>query len=337
MSSTPQTAGFQLSVMPVQPNINPTLFNPLGAVSEGLDAGLRDRQILQELAIRKAQADREAAEAPLRMLNLDEQVRGNRLANIVAAAKAPYAGPEAQAQLLSARTAADVAAAQAPGKITMAGEPISSVKSSFLDTNENGDLEKWNIVEEIDPRTGQKSLHNYKVETVKTAAQIQREQEMADALNAYRANMGQAAGVRASAAQAAAEARAKYPNNVTRVVNDADGNQFLIVHDKAGNILKTEPITLGTNAQGQPNPAKRLMQPSAAQLIMGMGGAPAGPVAPVPPTPPAADTGFDITKIFSSPPATQYQTPDDVKAAVGKTLTRQQAAQILQDQFGYGP
>lgn len=74
MASTPQTSGFQVSVMPGFQLANPAYFDPYSRIAQGLQSGVNIGSQLSEIANRRRQQEEEMALAPMRIQLLQAQL-----------------------------------------------------------------------------------------------------------------------------------------------------------------------------------------------------------------------------------------------------------------------
>lgn len=252
MSSTPQTGGFQVSVIPSFQGVNPALFNTAGSFGRGLDEGIAARQSLLQI-------QQEQALAPLRQSLLQAQIQREQGANRLQDIAFP------------------VAQAEANRKQTEAGLPVQTDQTTFQDLDDAGNLVEYATRKEINPQTGEVNEYTgIPLRTLKTKTQLEQEANMNQALADYRRNLGQAANTRADAWRSSQGPRAKI-----NTVYDAQGNVYQQVVNSDGTTSQPRLVILPDGT-----PAKRPANQSPFGLIFPTSGAPAGagaagaPVAP---------------------------------------------------------
>ncbi len=164
MSSTPQTSGFQLSVMPQFQGVDPRLFNFGGALAEGLTSGVNTGGKLQDIQLAREAADYAMSQRPMKEQLADIQLQS--------------AGVGLEGQK-AARHLADIAL---PGEEIKAKQPIVLEENTFTDLDENGNLAEYKRQKKQDPTTGEISYApRIYSKTLKTKAQLESDKALKNA------------------------------------------------------------------------------------------------------------------------------------------------------------
>lgn len=228
MSSTPQTRGFDVGVVPGYQLANPSYFNPYANLQQGLQSGVNMGAQIQDILLKNKQEQDNAEIQPLRVKLM-------------------------QAELAHAHQQQHLADIQLPGQEIKAKEPIRIKQSEFLDLDEGGNLAKFGSFKVIDPVTGEVG-HQPRayLGTVKTKDQLEQDKLNAAALRDYRTGLGTAAQTKAVTAQQLLQWKQQNPTVKTKTFYDKDLNVFEQAINPDGSLGASVQIILPDGS-----PAKR--------------------------------------------------------------------------------
>lgn len=301
--STPQTRGFDVSVMPQVQLANPAYFDAYGGIARGLSAGANMGSQLQNIILSTRQAKIDDQMQPLRMALMQGQVNEQPLHQALLGA-----------QLLRAEQERRLTDIEMPGKEALARQPIKQLQSTFMDTDEYGNLNEYGSYKYINPETQEVTYTpRVQIKTVKTKEQLEQERLNNEAMRDYRTGLGAAAQVRAATAEQVASWKAANPTVKTKTYYDKDNNVFEQVINHDGSMGPSVQVML---PNGQPAKKPQTEMGGLAGALAQLSGASATPAQPpqiVAQTAAPAQPVFDTSKLSAlastmSAPAAIIQT-----------------------------
>lgn len=235
-----------MNVVPGGQLADPRLFNPYAGFGAGIGSGINMGSQLQDIVIKRQQAEEAARLAPLRQQALMQQLAAGRQQFGQLEEMNPILLERARAE----RHLADIAL---PGQEALAAEPTRIKQSEFTDLDDQGNLARYGSFKVIDKKTGEVGYQpRAYLGTVKTKQQLEEEKLNAQSMRDYHAALGNSSMQKAATADDIAKYKQLHPNVRTQQVYDKDLNVFEQVINPNGTLGAAVQVLL---PNGQP--AKR--------------------------------------------------------------------------------